>query len=280
MVSPTEQPEGWLLGPLDIVEDPDADPKTDPEEGETEEEQDGDAAKDDAPSEEEPSADDRLAELERLSADQRSTIEDLRRTVGRAQSIAARLDDDKTNDELRDELRALSQRTADTIAAVVDGLDPTMVDSKLRAAVAATQAEAASAAERAKLIAELREEGIINKPNAEPEVDETREAANELGREMVTLIKGVGLDYKDEAFDWDSLRVTLAAEGPTAVRTAVMKTIREQIAADASDTRREGRRTKTSPAPAAAPPKTGVNELDEGTLEERIARAKAMGIIQ
>lgn len=278
MVSPTEQPDGWLLGPLDIEEDTDDDPKIDPEKGESEDKDDT-STDDDALEEDEPSADDRLAELERLSTDQRATIEDLRRTVGRAQSIASKLDDDKTNEELREELRTLSQRTADSIAAVVDGLDQNLVDPKLRAAVAATQAEAASAAERAKLIAELRAEGVINKPDAKSEVDEAREAANELGREMVGLITGVGLDYKDDAFDWDKMRVMLAAGGPEDVRTHVMKTIREQISASASDDRRESRRTKSAPDPATVPATSG-NELDEGTLAERIARAKAMGIIQ
>lgn len=287
MVSPSD----WALQPDPAPEStpPEADPEakvTDPPEGEGTEgkgsEEEGEGTEDgdgSGPKTEEPTADDRLEALERLSADQKEVIADLRRTVGRAQSIASRVDADKTNEELREELRALSTKTASSIAAVVEGLDDTLVDPKLREAVAATQREAERAAERADLIASLKKEGLIQEPEQKTELEEAQTQANALGVELANQIASFGLDAKDEAFDWQAMRDLLVKDGPAAVREKVTATIREQITAGATEDRREVRRQTSTPTPKGAGAGDGDGPLRTGDLDADMKRLREMGAI-
>jgi uncharacterized coiled-coil protein SlyX len=284
-------PQDWTLQP-DI--DPDEKPPEKEDSEDTNDAEDGDGDADDSDKDEddngndkdsdsdddEPTADDRLAALESLSEEQKATIADLRRTVGRAQSIAGRLDADKTNEELREELRNVNRRAADSMAAIVGGLDESLVDPKLREQVAATQREVERAEERADLIKSLKEEGLIQEPVEKTELEEAQEAANALGVELANQIKSFGLDPEDEAFDWKAMRDMLIAEGTAAVRSKVTATIREQITAGATEQRRETRRSTASKTPKGANAAGDEDELRTGTLDEQMQRLREMGAIQ
>ena len=207
---------------------------------------------------------------------------DLRRTVGRLQSIVDR------NPEPDAAVREQITQSQQMLDLLIDGLDDTAVDPNVRERIRSTRDVARKAAERAAIVAET-EAAVLKrvKPQADDDGDDLSEKDKLLamGRafedDVVEEIKSYDLDPAD--FDWKEATDILVKDGVPATRKWFRAKIKEALAEADTEERRQARKTlaKPSPKPAGAA-KSGVEVISDpsASLEARIAALRGMGVLK
>lgn len=257
----------WTLQPEDIDDEDKSPSVDDTEQDETEDVED--EGEDSTDEEDEESGD--SPDFAKDLATQRQMIDDLRRSVGRAQSLADQWR--QGHDEVREELRAQQESVANILAAIVDGIDDTAIDPALKQKVRTAQQEIAEAARTARTKAELMEELGIN-PRQREVVQQQLEAqavANALTADLEDEMSVFGVD--PDEFDWEGVKAQLLSGGVEAAKRFARTKIREAVMEQQAAQRRTARKTAAGPTPkgaAGVPPK---NDLSEGDFA---ARKKAL----
>ena len=255
----------WTLVPEDID---DEDPSPSVDDTEQDETEDADAAADDSDGEEEEEPEE-VPDFARDLASQRQMIDDLRRSVGRAQSLADQWR--QGHDEVREELRAQQEATANILAAIVDGIDDSAIDPTLKQKVRKAQADIAEAARAARTKAELMEELGIN-PQQQARVQQQMEAqavANALTADLEDEMTTFGLD--PDEFDWEGVKTQLLAGGVDAAKRFARGKIREAVMEQQAAARRTARKTAAGATPKGAAGVPTKNDLSEGDFAARKA---------
>ena len=253
----------WTLQPEDID---DEDPSPSVDDAEQDETEDADAEGEDSTDEEEEETAE-VPDYARDLASQRQMIDDLRRSVGRAQSLADQWR--QGHDEVREELRAQQESVANILAAIVDGIDDSAIDPALKQKVRTAQQEIAETARAARTKAELMEELGIN-PQQQARVQQQMEAqavANALTADLEDEMTVFGLD--PDEFDWNGVKAQLLAGGVDAAKRYARTKIREAVMEQQAAQRRTARKTAAGTTPkgaAGTPPK---NDLSEGDFASR-----------
>jgi hypothetical protein len=178
-----------------------------------------------------------------------SQFEDLRRTVGRVQSITSQFDKGTANDETVQKLSEQFQSTSDQLEALVSGLDENSIDPALRERIVQAQQQARSVAERTSLKQEILEEV---KKEQTPVADPAPNQAMAVEAAMLKQMQEYGVDSTDDAFDWTKAREHFQAGDMDALGTWMRTGIKTALAASDSDGRRQARKESGKPAPKAA----------------------------
>lgn len=231
----------WTLLPNDEIDDEDpAAPEDDEDESSEEPDGDEDSDAEDEDSEED---DEEESPFAKDLAAQRELITDLRRSVGRSQSLVERYQ--KTNDELRTELRKQNESTAQILGAIVNGIDDSVIDPNLKRRVAEAQRQIQADADRESMKNEIRREIGYDPANAEAEQERAalQTQANELAADLEDQMGAMGID--PDEFDWNGLKEQFLNTDPRTARRWAMGKIREAVVAAQTATRRDTRRSTT-----------------------------------
>ena len=235
-----------------------------------------------------------------LEKAQSTVNETLKRETGRIQSLTDRLET-KDDSSLRTELQAEFGAIYETLSAISDQeilALPTDLRDKLRVAAdkAGKEAQASSLDQNIKEQLQAALKVALPQDPAQGQVADAAPGAadvasqlqlqlNALQSQLESAIRARGLDPDDDVFDWAAANTKLKAGGYA--RTAfdeVNKDFVEALdkATDADDA--DGRRQKAKEGAKTSPDPTGgsrsdEDKLNEGTLEERIARLRKLGAI-
>lgn len=160
-------------------------------------------------------------------------IEDLKRSVGRFQSIASKMESSNSEKQLADLRRQMDDQYSaigTQLEALVQGsedLDPAV---KQRILEAQNQARQNAAVQKA--VAEQMEKINPPQPQGNPQV-------SNLERELENTITAAGLNPDDSMFDWAAMSTMLASDpSGSSVRAHVVGKILEAKVEEASATRR------------------------------------------
>lgn len=191
-----------------------------------------------------------LSEVERLRAEldaarslNTKQIEDLRRTVGRMQSVAAKADSVSKAD-LETALSAGFGSVHELLAAIVESADPTVFPDTLKQQMAKTLADAKRRADRDS----LREEVLATLPKAQQPQDEPELQPHQLVEAMI-LAELQAADIDPDDLDWKAVDKEWLANGEGGALAAA----RQQIIAAKGETevatRRQARKTAAPQSP-------------------------------
>lgn len=192
------------------------------------------------------------AEVEALKQNQ-AAVEDLKRSVGRIQSLAAKFETAST-DSQRAEIQAqIDQKFAaisDQLAEVVSGLDETSIDPTTRQRILAAQAQARQAAEVQKLVAQEMQKQA---PKSAPQTSNV----SPLEAELVNTITAAGLDPDGGLFDWTAMsKMVIADPSGNSLRKHVLDKILEAKTEESAAARRSAAKKQAgngAPKPNSAP---------------------------
>ncbi len=204
----------------------------------------------------------------------RTMIQDLKSVVGRAQSLARQVGRDPSAD-VEAKLREQNLVVAELIGHIVEGIDESAIDPKLKARVLEARREIMAAEERARMMEELKSElGITPEVQRErEELEDLQARANDLAETIEDQIVAAGLDPNDETLfpwkEWAQMFKEGRDERP--VRRAALKAINDAMNADRSGDRRESRRGVGARVPSNKTPAAKKDPLLNGSLAERIA---------
>lgn len=238
-----------------------------------------DAGEGEAGGEATPTPDERIAALEEALASERSLnkkqIDDLKRTVGRAQSLIDR-SDRVTKADLETSLNKEFGSVQELLAAIVAQADPTVFPDALRVQVAKAAEEAAKRTERDSLRAEVLAEllPVVQQSSAE-------DANLRVQRQIETELTAAGFETDD--LDWAEADKAWRQDGEGGVMKYARDSIAGLVSSRDADTSRQERKaavTKTpAPAGATAAQAELAKYLDPKTpFAERMAIHKKMGL--
>jgi len=190
-----------------------------------------------------------------------SQLAELRRSVGRVQSLASQFNNGKVQDNTDTELREQFAKTSEQLDLLVNGLED-VIDPDTRARILLARQQARDAAERTSLKKELMEE-LAPPPVVTPDA---RAVADRYESELLAEIKGYGLDPDDEAFDWKQAGQLYSSGDIAGMQRYIREQIRTSLTAAAPDGRRQARKDAGTPAPT---PKGAGGKTDfERVLED------------
>lgn len=226
----------------------------------------------------EPTAEERIAELSAALESERSLnkkqIEDLKRSVGRVQSLVDR-SDRVTKGDLQSTLNKEFGSVQELLAAIVNSADPTVFPDTLKQQIAKAAEESKRRADRDSLRAEVLADLL-------PAVQPVQEDSDNLRVESQIMSELTAAGFEQDDLDWAEADKAWRANG----EGGVMKFARDQIATLVADrdaaTRRQSRKEVTpSPAPAGASAADAelAKYLDPKTpFAERMAIYKKLGL--
>lgn len=216
----------------------------------------------------------RIAALEQA---QLNSVTEIRRAVGRVQSLADQLN--KVNDPQKEaKLRTELAGVSDLLSLVTDSIDETILPRDVKRKVADAQAATRAAAVDADIARRVAEATAAAQPVAAvPGLD-----ANALEAAVVAQIRGLGLNDTDPAFDWGRATQILASQGQSAMWSyfaEVEKTLLEQQAPTGPQRRPKTAAPKTV-TPAANSDITSQLEAaaDSGNLDAAVKLLRELGI--
>ena len=189
------------------------------------------------------------AEIETLKQDKK-VIEDLRRSVGRVQSLADKFSAASNDTQRADIQRQINEKFATLdgqIGEIVGALDETSIDPATRQRII----EAQRASREAARVQQAVDEAIAKRtPAPVPQQD-----FSPLETELVSTIEAAGLDPDDDRFNWQEMSRLLAADrSGRMVRAHVLGKILEAKTEEDAATRRTTAKTQAgggAPKPAA-----------------------------
>lgn len=189
------------------------------------------------------------------------------------QSTASRLEKshgDSTAE--RSQLAANVKVANDAIDAL---LEDEAVDPKVREKVRSLRTSATSNSELAEVRRQL---AALEAAREAPAADATgSDAPSPFEQAMVAAIEANGLDPDDALFDWSGEISRLYRTNPDTARSHVVAQIRAGLAAKAQAERRTTR--KAAGTAGSKPAGDAVNDLDVGTLEERMKKLRSIGAL-
>lgn len=193
------------------------------------------------------------AEVEALKQNQ-TVVEDLKRSVGRIQSLAEKFSNASTDTQraelqkqIDDRFRSIEGQLGD----VVSGLDDTVLDPATRQRIlnARTAAEQAAAVQRAV-------DEAIAKRSPQPAPQATQTQASPLEQELVSTIEAAGLDPDGPLFDWAAMsKMVVDDRTGRTVRAHVLGKILEARAEESAASRRTAAKQQAgggAPRPVSA----------------------------
>lgn len=235
----------------------------------------------------EESEDDKVVALEKALDAQKSVnetqIADLRRSIGRVQSIVEKSTKDGTDSStaLREAIQGEFGDVRDLLDAIVNSADETVFDPSLKAKIAEARALAAHKADVDSLRNDLDEKFEALKAASQPTSETDRTVAQTLEASVVNEITDHGLDHND--FNWDEAATQFKSGGEPAVRKYFRAQIAEKLIERDTDTRRQARKTDAgdgdpNPKGANRSPEERLG-ADDVSLAEKIDILKDMGAI-
>ena len=216
-----------------------------------------DAVVEDSVSKDTEPADERIARLEAELSAQRTVsatqIEELKKAVGRAQSLI-----DRGDRVSKTEMEAtLNQRYGDIhelLASIVAQADPTVFPDTLKEKMAAAAAEAKSKSDREAVVREVVSTLLPNMGAAEPTAPVDDGAAVRVETAIKAELAASGLELDD--LDWATADKVWLAGGEGAVlqfaRNAIASTVAERDSATRRTARKPGTPENTQAAPGGA----------------------------
>lgn len=211
---------------------------------------------------------DELAELRAEVARLRQSavdVEDLKRSVGRLQSLATRMDSGRGDvTALREQYDSQLEGVTELIGQLTESLDESVLtDPSVRNRILQAREVARRAAEREKLKKELKEE--VAPQRETPQTGELNQAyADALSVSLEEEIRDAGLDPDSEHFDWNRANTLLVSDGGAAVRKYIRSQIRTALTEEAASTRRDRRKQ----AAGKAPERAGATKTDDEIVIE------------
>lgn len=213
-------------------------------EGEDEEDLDDDPNLEEADSDAEEAEFDARTAFEEFSQSLDTKLSDLRRSVGRAQSLAEQAAAKPGADPDLEQALAAIETSFDEL---VSGIDPEALPAETRDRILATRRQLAVARERKKLKQEVLEEVGGGKPQSTADPEELLAQVQKVEQGFERRIKRAGLDPDDTSlFDWTSYGRLLTTEGVDAASDAVDEAIFNALE---SDKRRSSRKKSASKSP-------------------------------
>lgn len=216
-----------------------------------------------------------LARVEALESATAAHRKDLLATVGRYQSLQAKVDaGDGTAKTLR-ELRT-SQKAAD--AAIDAILTDEAIDPTVKARASAARSQSAVELEKEELLARLEAlEKVKVVPADQTSPDDDEDSA--FIKEIHALIEANDLNVNDPSFDWQGEATKVyRTQGAKASRKYFLAKINELLEETNSTDRREMR--KSAASKRVAPEGSAKNELDESRpLADRLKALRGRGAI-
>jgi hypothetical protein len=201
-----------------------------------------------------------------LKQDVEAQLSDLRRSVGRVQSLASQFNTGKATDTTGDELREKFQETSEQLDMLVTGLDG-VIDPETRDKLITARQQARAVAERTSLRNEIIAE-LTPAPAAQPnQADAVTQLANAYEKQLIGEIEAFDLDPNDtEVFDWSKAGSYFQAGDYDGMTKYIRGQIREAITADTPAARRQARKGAANPAPTPQDP--GGRTVSEKILED------------
>ena len=189
----------------------------------------------------------KVAELEKNSV----AIEDLKRTVGRIQSLTAKFESAPAAQraEIQQQIDDRFSTVSDQIETLLSGLDETAIDPATRQKILAAREATRRAAEVQKLV-----DDEITKRTPKPAPTQTTSPVEE---QIVALIEAADLDPDAPIFDWKGEMTQLVLKDPSgkSLRSYVLNKIVEAKAEEESASRRTtAKRQAGSGTPRPASP--------------------------
>lgn len=249
----------WTLLPDEDIED--EDPEA-PEDDESEDEAEGsedDAGEDEDSDDESEDEDPSFEEFTRDFAATKELVDDLRRSVGRAQALMEQYR--QGNEEVRAEQKAQNANMATLLGAIVNGIDDSVIDPDLKRKIREAQDEIAEAEREERTTARVREElGIDPRQiQAQREVALLQQTANELSADLEDEMETLGLD--PDEMDWQGVKAALLSGGVVAAKRFARTKIRAAL-----EERNVGARVTTRKRAAGPTPKGGAAEPPKNEL--------------
>lgn len=206
-------------------------------------------------------------------------IADLRRSVGRVQSLASKFEKDQENDKTADELREQFKDTSEQLDLLVNGLDETMIDPDTRGRLVEARLRARAVAERDSLRKELLDE-LRPAPQQQPDM---AQLAVLYERQLIGEIESYGMDPTDEVFDWKQAGALFQRGDYEGMQRYVRTQIREGLTATDSESRRQAKKESgnATPRPQGAGKSRFEKILEDGDIEnldDATAELESLGI--
>lgn len=198
-----------------------------------------------------------LAQLQQQVAElqQRdSAIQDLNRSVGRIQSMMAKLEARPDDSGLRQELQE-QFGLVDNLTDILASFDETVMAPEVRQRVDSLKqalSQRKTKAERDSLLQEAVAELQKRQPQQAPQQEQ---GVSPFEQRILASIATVGLDPDDEHFDWQKANDILRTEGAQGVEAYFRTQIREALTSESAAQRRQARKTNAgsgTPRPAGA----------------------------
>lgn len=202
-----------------------------------------------------------------------AVVEDLKRTVGRIQSLATKFEAASSNAQRDDIQKQINERFSvveDQLATLASGIDETAIDPATRQRILQAQEQARRAAEvQAEVEKALK--ARAPQPSPQPQVPN-------LETELVGMIEAAGLDPDGGMFDWGAMSAMWREDlSGNTIRQHVLNKIIEAKTEEQAASRRS---TAKKQAGAGAPKQAAVTPnpaarmaqaLDSGDLASAIA---------
>lgn len=191
------------------------------------------------------------AEVESLKQNH-SAIEDLKRSVGRMQSLATKWETSSADErgqiakQIEDRFSALDQQ----VESIVAGLDETALDPATRNRILSVRDQIRRDSELRQLVDQEVEKRV-------PRQTQNQQEPSPLEMELIRTITAAGLDPDSQMFDWkgEMSRLVVADPSGQSLRKHVLDKILESRADDDAATRRTAAKAK---APGSPKPNTVV----------------------
>lgn len=254
----------WALTSELDDEDPAA-PLTDDEDPEEDEDEEDEDSEDEEEDDDESEVPQYLNDI----AAQKAMIEDLRRSVGRAQSLTEQYR--RGHEEVRAELTQQNETVASLLAAIVNGIDDSVIDPTLKAKVRQAQTDIAAESAKERTKAELLKELGYNPDaaRAAQEMAQAQAVANDMAADLEDEITSMGLD--PDEFDWEGVKAQFIEGGVQQARRWARTQIRTALTEAQTAQRRGARKSAAGPTPKSAAGTSNKNPLQSGSFAERKA---------
>lgn len=167
-----------------------------------------------------------------------NSLGELRRSVGRAQSVA----DKAANQEPNAALQANLAETNNILADLVNGMDSDLIPDELRTKVMTAQAKIAEESLRDRITQEVMDQ-------VKPAATSDQDAINVLATELTNRYERFGLNTSE--IDWDVLNKALP-NGIEAVHAVADQMISNMLIANKTDDERQSRKDDSGKSPNEA----------------------------
>ncbi|MDA1096904.1 MAG: hypothetical protein O3B84_06590 [Chloroflexi bacterium] len=224
-----------------------------------------------------PELEQRFADFEKRFAEQNT---DLKRSIGRAQSMLAKLEQQPNNQAAQEALVDRVVEISDALGHFAESVDEEILPEALRAQFRSVKQRADAIREERKLTEVKRQitEEMRPKQTAAPQG-----AAGQLEAQLVEEIKDHGLDPDDaDAFDWKKATLLLQTDGERAVKTYIRQQIKATVSEGAAAERRQTLKRTASKSPrngggTPTAPEEVMGDLNR-PFAERMNAAKELGM--